>query len=45
MEEFLSTNQMYIVLTIVLLIWGGIIAYLMRLEKRIIELEKVTKKG
>ena len=45
MEEFLSTNQMYIVLTIVLLIWGGIIAYLIRLEKKIKELEKVVKKG
>ena len=43
MEEFLSTNQMYIVLTIVLLIWGGIIAYLIRLEKKIKELEKVIQ--
>jgi hypothetical protein len=38
--EFLQTNQMFIVLGIVLLIWFGIIGYLIRLEKRIQEIEK-----
>ena len=45
MEEFLSVNQMYIVLVIVLLIWGGIISYLLKLDKRMKELEKSTGKG
>jgi CcmD family protein len=45
MEEFLSNNQMYIVLVIVLLIWAGIVGYLMRLEKKIKELEKAFRKG
>ncbi len=45
MEDFLSVNQMYIVLLIVLLIWGGIILYLVRLEKRIKEIENSMKKG
>ena len=41
MEEFLNANQMYIVLLIVLLIWGGIIYYLFRIERKIKALEKV----
>jgi CcmD family protein len=44
MQEFLSQNQMFIVLMIVLLIWGGIVGYLFRLDKRIAELEKQFKK-
>ncbi|MFH0992302.1 MAG: CcmD family protein [bacterium] len=44
MEEFLSHNQMYIVLIIVLLIWGGILGYLFRLDKKITNLEKQFKK-
>ncbi len=42
--EFLQTNQIYIVLGIVLLIWFGIIGYLVRLEKRIQEIEKTSKR-
>ena len=42
--EFLQTNQLYIVLGIVLLIWFGIIGYLVRLEKRIQEIEKTSKR-
>lgn len=45
MEEFLSVNQMYIVLGIVLLIWIGLAAYLLRLDKKLQELEKRIKKG
>ena len=44
MYEFLSQNQMYIVLTITLLIWGGIVWYLFRLDMRIGRLEKQVKK-
>ena len=44
MEEFLNHNQMYIVLIIVLLIWGGILGYLFRLDKKITTLEKQLKK-
>ncbi|MBF8247924.1 MAG: hypothetical protein HW374_724 [Bacteroidetes bacterium] len=40
MEEFLNANQMYIVLIIVLLILGGIIFYLFRIERKIKELER-----
>ncbi|MBM4162493.1 MAG: CcmD family protein [Ignavibacteria bacterium] len=39
MLEFLSQNQMFVVLVIVLLIWGGIIWYLLRLEKKLKHLE------
>jgi len=42
--EFLQSNQLFIVLGIVLLIWFGIIGYLVRLEKRILEIEKTSKK-
>ena len=45
MEEFLSVNQMYIVLGIVLLIWIGLAAYLLRLDKKLQELEKRIKNG
>jgi len=39
MLEFLSQNQMFVVLVIVLLIWGGIVWYLVRLEKKLKHLE------
>ena len=45
MVEFLGTNQMYVVLLIVLLVWGGIVWYLTRLDKKIKELEKAIKRG
>ncbi|HAL56644.1 MAG TPA: CcmD family protein [Bacteroidetes bacterium] len=45
MEEFLAEHQLYIVLGIVLLIWGGIVLYLLRLDKKLAELEKLIKKG
>lgn len=45
MEEFLSTNQMFIVLGIVLLIWSGLAWYLVRLDKKLQELEKRIRKG
>lgn len=37
--EFLSQNQLYIVLVIVLIIWGGIVGYLVRLDKKVKALE------
>lgn len=45
MMEFLSQNQMFIVLLIVLLIWGGIVWYLLKLDKKVKDLEKYFKKG
>ena len=45
MMDFLSQNQMYIVMTIVLIVWAGIVWYLMRLDKRIKQLEDHSKKG
>jgi CcmD family protein len=44
MYEFLNQNQMYIVLVVTLLIWSGIIWYLMRIDKKIGEIEKRLKK-
>jgi CcmD family protein len=44
MYEFLSQNQLYIVLCITLLIWLGIVWYLIRLDKKIGQLEKQLKK-
>ncbi len=45
MQEFLTNNQMYIVLSIVLLIWMGIVIYLLKLDKRIKKLEESMKRG
>jgi len=45
MYEFLSQNQLYIVLVVTLLIWGGIVWYLFRLDKKITKLEEQFKKG
>ena len=44
MIEFLNQNQMYIVLVITLIIWLGIIGYLVRLEKKIGTIERRLKK-
>jgi CcmD family protein len=44
MEEFLSSNQLYIVLGVVLLVWVGIAGFLLRLEKRLTKLEHRMKK-
>ncbi len=44
MYEFLSQNPLYIVLTIVLICWVGIFSYLMRLDRKISQFEKQTKK-
>jgi len=44
MYEFLSQNQMYIVLCVTLLIWIGVLWYLIRLDKKIGQLEKQLKK-
>lgn len=40
MLEFLSHNSLYIVLSIVLIIWTGIFSYLLRLDGKINRLEK-----
>ena len=44
MYEFLTTNSLYVVLLIALICWGGILTYLFRIDKKIGELEKQTKK-
>jgi CcmD family protein len=43
MVEFLSQNQLYIVLCITLITWLGIVWYLLRLDKKIERLEKQIK--
>jgi len=45
MMDFLSQNQLYIVMTIVLIIWAGIVWYLVRLDSRIKQIEDHFKKG
>lgn len=44
MLEYMSQNQMYIVLGIVLLIWTGIVWFLVRLDKKVTQLEHQMKK-
>jgi CcmD family protein len=45
MESFFQQNQMYVVLTVVLLIWAGIVFYLWRIDRKVQKLENQTKKG
>ena len=44
MQDFLSNNALYIVLTIALICWVGIVTYLMRMDKKIAKLEQQLKK-
>ncbi len=43
MYEFLNQNQMYIVLIITVIIWSGIVWFLMRIDKKIRQMEKKLK--
>jgi len=45
MLEYFSSNQLFIVMTIILLIWAGIVFYLFRLDRKVKELEQSMKKG
>lgn len=45
MMEFLQQNQMYVVLTVVLLIWAGILGYLWRIDRKVGKIENQMKKG
>ena len=45
MLEFLANNQLFIVMTLILLIWAGIVFYLLRLDRKVKELEQSMKKG
>jgi len=45
MLEYFSNNQLFIVMTIILLIWAGIVFYLLRLDRKVKELEQSMKKG
>ncbi|HLA69178.1 MAG TPA: CcmD family protein [Bacteroidota bacterium] len=45
MLEFFANNQLFIVMTIILLIWAGIVFYLLRLDRKVKELEQSMKKG
>lgn len=44
MYDFLSNNALYVVLLIVLICWAGIFSYLMRLDKKLNQLEQRMKK-
>lgn len=43
--DFLQNNSIYIVLFIVLVVWGGIFLFLLNLDKRIKSIEKETKES
>jgi CcmD family protein len=43
MYEFLTQNALYVVLTIVLVCWIGILSYLFRLDRKISVLENKFK--
>lgn len=45
MLDFFANNQLFIVMTIILLIWAGIVFYLVRLDRKVKELEQSMKKG
>lgn len=45
MVEFLQQNQMYVVLTVVLMIWAGILGYLWRIDRKVEKIENQMKKG
>lgn len=45
MEQFLSDNSLYIVLIIVLIVWFGIFAYMLNLDRRLDKIEKETRKN
>jgi CcmD family protein len=40
MMEFLEKNSYYVVLIIMLIIWAGIFAYMMSMDKRVKKLEQ-----
>lgn len=40
MNEFLAENALYVVMIVVLVIWIGIAWYMVRLNKRVSEVEK-----
>lgn len=44
MIDFFAHHQLYIVLTIVLLVWVGIALYLVRLDRKITTIEKMVRK-
>ncbi len=45
MESFFQQNQMYVVLVVVVLIWAGIVFYLLRIDRKVSAMEKNMKKG
>ncbi|HTR80692.1 MAG TPA: CcmD family protein [Bacteroidota bacterium] len=42
--DFLADHQLYIVMSIVLIIWLGLVVYLVRLDRKITKLEDSLKK-
>lgn len=43
LTQFLSDNSIYIVLIIVLLVWGGIFFFLLSIDKRIKTIQKEVR--
>ena len=41
MNEFLADNALYVVMIVVLVIWIGIAWYMVRLDKRVSDVEKL----
>ena len=40
MYDFLAQNSLYVVLLIVLMVWGGLFGYLVRVDRQVRKLEK-----
>jgi CcmD family protein len=45
MQQFLEQNSLFVVLAIVLVIWAGIIFYVMTVDKKIKKVEKEFKEN
>lgn len=44
MYEFLTQNELYLVLIIVLICWIGLFLYLLRIDRKVTKLEKMLLK-
>jgi CcmD family protein len=43
MLDFLHDNSIFVVLGITLIIWGGIVSYMLSLDKKVKKLEELTE--
>jgi len=43
--DFLAQNSLWVVLIVVLVVWGGILGYLFRIDKRLKQVEDEIRKS